>query len=173
MLQKPKAEEYPEFYAKYIALVAESNLLEVLKTQYHMLNEQTKGLSDEQGKFRYADGKWSIKELLGHTADTERIMCYRMLRVARGDRTSLPGFDENLFVENASFDELTMEELHEELSIVRQATLSLLKTLPAYAWERSGLANGNEISARALAYIIAGHTQHHLNVLAERYLPKL
>ncbi|GAV12925.1 DinB family protein [Paenibacillus sp. chi10] len=170
MLTQPLAAEYGEAFANYIGLVPEGDLREMLADQLELTTELFVNLSEEQGDYRYAPGKWSIKEVLGHIADTERVMAYRLLRIARGDQTPLPGFDENLLMSGAAFASMPMSELIEDYRAVRQSTLTLLRGLTDEAVLRIGTSNNMTISACALAYMIAGHELHHLNVLKERYL---
>ena len=120
--------------------------------------------------YRYAPGKWSIAETFGHISDTERVMSYRLLRIARGDRTPLPPFEQDDFVRSARFDERTLESLAAEYEAVRRSTLSLLLSLPEEAFARSGIVSGKENTAAAIAYVIAGHELHHVNIIQERYL---
>ncbi|SDO10490.1 DinB superfamily protein [Paenibacillus sp. yr247] len=170
MLQRPDQEEYTPFFDTYISQVPEGNYLSFLHSQLDAIVALFSPVSNERGLSRYAPGKWSLKEVLGHMTDTERIMSYRMLRIARGDITNLPGFDQDLFISNTSFDELSIEDLLHDFQTVRQSTFSLIKTISEAAWSRKGVANNNEISARALAYVIAGHAQHHLGVIQNKYV---
>ncbi|KRF12045.1 DinB family protein [Paenibacillus sp. Soil787] len=169
MLQRPGCEEYSPFFTGYICQVPEGDYLSFLHGQLDAVDALFSPITDEQGLYRYEPGKWSLKEILGHMTDTERIMSYRMLRIARGDTTNLPGFDQDVYITNASFDELSMEDLLKDFQAVRQATFSLLQTISEAAWSRKGIANNNEISARAIAYVIAGHAQHHLGVIQQKY----
>ncbi|MDQ0874926.1 hypothetical protein QFZ77_003585 [Paenibacillus sp. V4I3] len=169
MLQRPSSEEYSPFFTGYINQVPESDYLSFLHSQLDAVIALFSSISNEQGLYRYEPGKWSLKEVLGHMTDTERIMSYRMLRIARGDTTNLPGFDQDLFITNTSFDELSMDDLLNDFKAVREATFTLLKTISEAAWSRKGIANANVISARALAYVIAGHAQHHLGVIRQKY----
>ena len=166
----PDAGEYGAFYAGYVARVPAGDLLPTLA---HQLDE-TVALVDQFGEaragHRYAPGKWSVKEVVGHLADTERVFAYRALRIARGDATPLPSFDENLFVANAHFDRRPLAALVAELRLVRQGTLALLHTLDDEALARRGTASNNPLTARAAAYVLAGHERHHAAVLRERYL---
>jgi hypothetical protein len=123
----------------------------------------------EKADFAYAPGKWSVKEVIGHMGDVERVMAYRALRFARNDATPLPGFDENTYVPAAIFGRRNIDDLVDELEVIREATTQLLRHLDEAALARRGVANGAEVSVRALAYIIAGHERHHLRVLRERY----
>ncbi|MCZ8523243.1 MULTISPECIES: DinB family protein [Paenibacillus] len=169
-LTLPAPTEYNEFYAGYIAQAPKENLSGHLQEQLHQTAALVRGLSEEQALHRYAEDKWSVKELLGHMADTERIMSYRLLRIARGDTTPLPGFDQDLFNRGASFDDWSVGQLADELTLVRQATLSLIAGLRPDDWLREGSLSGFPITARALAHIIAGHELHHLRILQERYI---
>jgi uncharacterized damage-inducible protein DinB len=169
-MQRPESSEYASYYSNYIQHVPEGNAEAILIHSHEETLKLLETLTEEQLKFRYAPGKWSIKEVLGHLTDTERVMSYRLLRIARGDKTPLPGFEEDEFVAGASFDDLTAQQLLEELNIVRQATLSLLRGITEEAWTRQGTASNQPVSARALLYIIAGHELHHRQVLLDRYL---
>ena len=167
---RPTAEEHAPYYAKYVALVPDDELTVVqhLADQHH----ETVGLlrkAKAKGDHAYEPDKWTVKEVVGHMCDTERIFAYRALRFARADQTDLPGFDENTYVTASNFKSRTMDDLLEELWAVRAATLSLAKHLPTEALTRRGTANGNAVSVRALLYIIAGHERHHLAILKERY----
>ncbi|MFC0211717.1 DinB family protein [Paenibacillus chartarius] len=173
MAGKPKQGDYAPHFEAYIGLAAEGDLKGQLLQQERDTIEVFAKLSDEQGEFRYAADKWSLKEVLGHMTDTERVMTYRLLRIARGDTTPLPGFDENLFVANTDFGRRTITELLEEFRAVRAATLALLGGVTAEELERSGTVSGNRITAHALAYVAAGHALHHLNIVRDRYLPGL
>lgn len=141
----------------------------LLETQVQRLRDLCAGLSDEGAVHRYAPGKWSIKQLLGHLADVERIFAYRLLRVSRRDSTPLPGFDENAYVAAADFDAMPIEELLDELALLRTATLTLIGQIPADRWSLTAVANGTPVSARALVHIIAGHMNHHTEILRTRY----
>lgn len=168
---KPDAAEYAAYYGRYVALVPDdAEISHVLHRQLDETLELLRGIPEARGDTRYAPGKWSIKEVIGHIADTERIFAYRALRFARGDTTPLPGFEQDGYVVNAQFDDCRLAELAAEFEYVRRATISLLAQLTPQAWQRSGIASGNPVSVRALAYIIAGHELHHRNVLMSRYL---
>ncbi|WP_422660948.1 DinB family protein [Paenibacillus sp. EC2-1] len=170
MMKRPSQTDYPAYYQTYVGLVPDGNLHEILLEQQQFTNNLISSLTDTQVDYRYAPGKWSIKEVLGHMIDTERIMSYRLLRIARGDQTPLAGFEENFYVDHAYYEKRSMDSLLVEYRTVRSSTLSLVRGLAEEAWERTGIANDNKISASAVAYIIAGHELHHLNVLKERYL---
>lgn len=170
MPTRPLEGEYADHFKPYIQLVPEGDVLAYLEKQVDEVIALLGAITEEQGAYRYAEGKWSLKEVLGHVSDTERIMSYRLLRIARGDKTPLPGFDENDFISVANFDQYTVNELLQDFAAVRIATLSLVRKLDEEAWARVGTFSGNPGSARALAYIVAGHATHHLNIIKERYL---
>lgn len=170
MLQRPNKSEFPQYYAEYIKLVPEGELLQILKDDLSKTITFFEGISEEDGDFRYAPNKWSIKEVLSHITDTERIMSYRMLRVGRGDETALAGFDENLYVEGAQINRLPIRSILEEFIATRNATITLAQNMPERAWDNIGFANNTEITTRAIAYIIAGHAIHHKKIVTERYL---
>jgi hypothetical protein len=166
---RPEAEESLEYYHRYIARVSDEPLGDQLTAQVREIEQLFETVTDRAALARYAEGKWSIKEILGHLSDTERIFTYRLLRIARGDATPLPGYDENAYVPAGRFDERPLPMLLAELRAVRLSTAALLEGLPEEAWTRWGEANGSPITARALAFIIVGHVAHHLGVLRERY----
>jgi uncharacterized damage-inducible protein DinB len=166
----PTAEEFDPFYAGYVARVVNvSAPLEELVAQRARLLNFLSPLTAEQASSRYAPGKWSVKELVGHLADAERIFAYRMLRIGRGDATPLPGFEEDDYVRAAASDTRAFGDLLDDWAAVRDATVSLVAGMPSDAWLRRGTASGAGISARALLYIILGHVEHHRSVLEERY----
>jgi hypothetical protein len=166
----PAADEFDPFYASYVARVANvSAPLEELGAQRARLLGFLSPLSHKEASFRYAPGKWSVKEMVGHLADAERIFSYRMLRIGRGDATPLPGFEEDDYVRAAESDRRAFPALLDDWAAVRDATVSLVAGMPGDAWVRRGTASGAGISARALLYIILGHVEHHRAVLEERY----
>ena len=169
-IARPETGEYIPYYHKYITLVPDGDVVDTLRSQIGDTVALLRTIPEARASHRYAPGKWSIKEVVGHMADVERIMTYRLLRVARGDATPLPGFDENAYVPAANFDARSLGSLAHELEQVRGSTVALLETLDAGAAVRRGRANDAEISARALAYIVAGHERHHVGLLRERYL---
>lgn len=170
MLVRPSVEEYATYYETYISLVPEGAVTDILAKQLEETTEFIAGLSEELANYRYAEGKWTLKEVIGHINDTERIMNYRLLRIARGDQTPLAGYDDEAYVAQASFSSLPFSLLLEDYAAVRRSTLTLLRGLPQEAWSREGVANNSKLTARALAYIIAGHELHHIRVIKERYL---
>jgi hypothetical protein len=170
MLIRPKVTEYAPYYETYIALLPEGNILHFLTTQLRGTITLLKSLSEDQWHFRYAPDKWSIKEVIGHIIDTERIMCYRMLAIARGENVSLPGYDDEAYVRNAMFNRQSAPYLLDNFRLTRQSTIHLLKGFDTDVYTRCGTANNSPVTVRALAYIIAGHELHHLNIIQERYL---
>lgn len=165
-----KENEYAPFYSNYVELVSDGNLIEILAHQVEETVNLLQGISDDQAHFRYAPDKWNIKEVIGHMADTERIMGYRLLSIARGETVNLPGFNENEYVQNAAFDKQSVKDLIENLYGVRQSTIHLVKSLTSEDWLRRGIANNSEVSVRALIVIICGHELHHGNIIRARYI---
>ena len=166
---RPEADEIPSHYVDYIRRVPESDPVAVLAAEIEETTALLRGLSDSDAMYRYAHDKWSVKEVVGHLCDIERIMAYRALRIARGDQTPLPSFDENAYVPVGKFDSRSLADLVGELRTARAATLSLLRTFDAEAWRRRGTASGKPVSVRALAYMIPGHERHHVEILKTRY----
>jgi hypothetical protein len=169
-LNRPDTTEYAPYYHKYVSLVSESDILTRLSRQLDETLALLESISESQADYRYAPDKWSIKELVGHLIDTERIFAYRALRFARNDNTPLQGFDQDDYIRGASFNDCAMSDLASEFAHVRRSSLSLFKHLSEEAWKRKGAANDSEVSVRALAYIIAGHELHHMEILRSRYL---
>jgi len=170
-MQKPFQNEYPEniYFSYYIEQVDNQNVIEALTLQKEVLINLFSNLPEAQKNFRYAEGKWSPRDILGHLTDTERIFGYRVLCIARGEKQSLPSFDENDYVIAAQFSEQNFESLLEQYRLVREGSIALFSSLSEEASSRFGVANGNAVSARALVCMIAGHELHHLNVLKEKY----
>lgn len=166
---RPAKSEYDPYYHRYISLVPDDDVLVALDQQLSETLILLRSLSEQHGTFRYEPGKWSAKEVLGHLIDTERIMSYRALCIARSDRTPLPGFEQDDYVKAGAFDHRTVGNLAREFEQVRRSTISLFRNLEPNAWERIGIANNVEVSVRALAYIIAGHELHHKAILKDRY----
>ena len=168
-LPRPAPDESATFYHGYIDKVPGTQIGEYLVNQLQEVERLLAPLDDAAARFRYAPEKWSVKEVLGHLSDAERIFSYRLLRIGRADSTPLPGFDENAYVPPAAFDARPMADLVREFKAVRASTIALVEGLPSEAWQRRGQASGKSIGTRALAYIMVGHVTHHLGVLRERY----
>jgi hypothetical protein len=169
---KPQPAEYAPYYERYISLVPDHNILETIEQQRRDTILLLSGRDEADGDFRYAPDKWSVKEVLGHLNDSERIFAYRALRIARNDSTPIEGFEQDDYVRNAPFATGLLGDLIEDFIAVRRATVSLLRNLDETAWLRRGVANKHEVSVRALAWIIAGHERHHRKMLEEKYFSR-
>ncbi len=172
-MNRPESSEYADYYANYISKVSGSDVLGVLESQRLQMLQLFTGRSERDGSFRYAPGKWTVKEVLGHITDTERIFTYRALRFARADQTPLPGFEQDDYVRSGAFGERTLAGLAEEFGAVRSASVGLFRSFNEDAWPRRGLANQKEMTVRALAFMTAGHQIHHRIILEERYFPAI
>ncbi|MDR3683887.1 MAG: DinB family protein [Geothrix sp.] len=172
-LQRPLPGEYAEGYAPYLAAAPEGDALALLQAQLDEVSALFSGLSEAQGGFRYAPGKWSLKDLLQHLSDAERIFAYRCLRIGRGDATPLPGWEEDDYARAAQADARTIADLLADFQAARLASLQLFRSLSEAAWMQRGTSNGRNLTARCVPYISLGHTAHHLAVIRERYLPGL
>ena len=166
---RPEAGEYSPYHERYISLVAGNDILGALDGQRRQMLILVSGCDDKDGDLRYAPDKWSVKEVLGHVCDTERIFAYRALRIARGDPTPLAGFEQDDYIRNGPFGTHALADMIEDYIAVRRATLTLFRNLDEQAWTRRGVANNSEISVRALAYLTAGHELHHRRILEEKY----
>jgi len=166
---RPEPTDYAPFYAGYIARVPEEDVLSAIETQSSETQKMLASIDEAAGSFRYAEGKWSVKELFGHLTDAERVFGYRALCISRGDENSLPGFDEQTYVASANFDSWKIGDLAEMYALARRTNIVLFRHLSPEDWNRRGLANNSPVTVRALAYMIVGHERHHLNVLRERY----
>lgn len=169
-LQRPEQGEYSPYFDRYISLVPDGDIIEMLARNADSLIGLIREQPAEFADYAYAEGKWTVKEVVGHICDAERVFAYRLLHFARGDQAPLPSFDENMYVPAGRFNERTLESLLEEFAAVRQATIALVAGLPDEAWSLSGIANDNPMSARAAAYNIVGHELHHREILLSRYL---
>ena len=172
-MKRPEATEYAEFYAGYVSKVPGTDAVSVLESQRLQMVQLFAARSERDGSFRYAPGKWTVKEVLGHVTDTERIFTYRALRIARGDQTPLPSFEQDDYVKNGRFGERTLTGLAEEFALVRAASIALFRSFPEQAWSRRGIASQKEVTVGALAFITAGHQIHHRLILEERYFPAI
>ena len=166
----PETDEYDPYYTGYITLVPDNGLIPELDAQEGHLRSLVGELSEDRGSHSYAEGKWTIKELLSHVIDGERMFAYRLLRISRGDTTPIEGFEQDGYIENSNANSRTFSDLLEEFSLQRRSNLILLRNLSDEGWARLGTANGVQVSVKALAYIMAGHVRHHQNILTERYL---
>ena len=173
VVQRPRPDEYAKAFERYVSRVTDTDVQEALRRQKDELPAALAGVRGPAEGHRYAAGKWSVREVVGHIIDTERIFGYRAVCVARGEKGPLPGFDENEYAAHATFDDYPLEELLEEFVHVREGHVAFFRHLSAEAWLRTGLSNANPVSVRALAFVMVGHVRHHLAVLQERYLPSL
>lgn len=169
-LSRPEPGEYAPFYAPYLAQVPEADALPELEAQVERLTSLLGSLPEAQAGHRYAPGKWSIRQLVGHLVDAERVFSYRLFRFSRADDTPLAGFDEDHFVAEGGYDARTLGDLVSEFALLRQANLRMIRGLAPGSLTLTGTANGHPISVRALAFVMAGHVRHHLGILKERYL---
>ena len=169
-VQRPVSGEFPSYFEGYVARVPETDIISVLREQSSEVTNLIKGISEDRAGFRYGPDKWSVREVLGHIGDTERVMSYRATCLARGEQSELPGFDENEYVRTANFDGWTLAELAAHFENLRQANVAILEHLDLEAWKRKGIVNHNPITVPAIAWVMAGHVRHHLQILHERYL---
>lgn len=168
-MKRPGQDEYLPYYSTYLSLVGDGDIIGILESQIKQTALLLRAIPDSRGTYRYADGKWSINEVLGHLIDTERIFSNRALRFARGDSTPIPGFEQDDYVRAAEFDKYPLSELISEFEGVRGDTCALYRHMSEEAISRRGRANNAEVSVRALAYITAGHELHHRRVIEEKY----
>lgn len=168
-MSRPEKSEYDPYYEGYISLVIDDDILDTLASQPTKLSDLFTAVPEERGDYRYAEGKWSVKEMLGHLIDAERMFAYRLLRISRADETPIEGFEQDGYIENAYSNNRSFGDLLDEFSLLRRANIIYLNNMTDDAWTRVGTANNVRISARAIIYIMAGHIEHHLGVLKERY----
>ena len=169
-MTRPYLSDFPNFYQGYVNTIESDNILQTLQSQQDKTVSFFENLTEEQGNFAYADGKWTIKEVLGHLVDTERVFVFRALSFARGEEQSLPGFDENTYVPAGRFSDRKLESLIEEYRSVRQSTITFFQNLRDEDWSKTGIANNGNFTVNSIAFIIAGHNEHHINILSERYV---
>ena len=170
VIQRPAVGEYAPFYAGYVDGVPEGDVVEILERQGQELAALLAGVAGDRGDYRYAPDKWTVKEVVGHIIDAERIFSYRALRIARGDATPLPSFDQDGYVQRGGFGRRTVADLAGEFAAVRAATVALFSAMTDEESRRVGTASNASVTARGLAYITAGHERHHARILRERYL---
>ena len=169
-MNRPEKNEYFEYYDTYVSKVESDDVLPVLEKQTAELRQLFADIPEEKGSFSYADGKWTVKELLSHIIDGERIFAYRILRISRGDATPIEGFEHNGYIENSNANNRCISDLIEEFDLQRRANLLMLKNISDEDSRRMGTASEKPVSVRALAFISAGHVTHHIGILKERYL---
>jgi hypothetical protein len=169
-MEHPEITEYIEDYEDYAALVEETDIVSAMRKQLTEIEDLFGSIPEEKGAHSYADGKWTIKELLGHLINGERVFSYRALRISRGDETSLPGFDQDLLTDNGNFNSISLADLLEEFTNLCRANIIFFQNLTDEAWERTGTVNDTPASVRAIAYNMVNHTRHHIDSLRLRYL---
>ena len=169
-MSRPEANEYPEYYKDYISLVPDGDIVDLMKKQTDDIMDFFRSIPEDKGSYRYAPEKWSIKEILGHLTDMERIFGYRALRFARNDTAGLNGFDQNDYVPAGRFNNRTMTGIADEFFNLRRANTIMYKSFTDEDMLKSGTADGNAVNVRSIAYILVGHATHHLNVTKEKYL---
>jgi hypothetical protein len=170
VVSRPTPDEYAPYYETYVTAAGGGDPLDALAAQETELAAMLDGLSPEESTFRYAPGKWSIREVVGHVVDAERVFAYRALRFGRADETPLPGFDQNDWARTTNADARPLGEHIAEFRAVRAATLALFRGMPDEAFDRGGVASDNRVTVRALLYIMVGHAAHHIGILRDRYL---
>ena len=168
-IQRPGETEFAPFYAGYVSLVPEGEVLGVLESQPGEVARLAASVPLVRETHRYAPGKWSLREVFGHITDGERVFGYRSFCISRGETASLPGFDENEYIKTSGFDQRPLADLARDFAAIREANLTVLRRLPEKDWDRTGTAFAKLVSVRALAYIMAGHVRHHLGILRDRY----
>jgi hypothetical protein len=168
--ERPGEHEFASFYAGYVSLVPETDVMHVLEQQAEEVRRQTRAFIPAREQFRYAEGKWSVREIMGHVNDAERVFGFRAFCFSRGDRNALPSFDQDDYVARGRFDRDTLADLVEAFAKLRETNLMFLRRLDDDEWRRQGTASGSPVSVRALAYIMAGHVRHHLQILSTRYV---
>lgn len=169
MIEKPKSGEYPEFYEQYIQLIPKVDVLNYLEEQIQDIQAFYMDWQNKDTKYRYAPGKWSVKEITSHLSDTERVFAYRAMCISRNEQMSLPGFDQDQYVTQRSLDHLSFKDLIDELISLRVSNLRMFRNFSENMWKRKGMANGLSIHVKAIPFIVAGHLKHHLNIISERY----
>lgn len=169
-MNRPNTDEHAAYYSRYIDLVPEGNIIELLFQQIDETKNLFLSIDEEKSKYRYAADKWSIREVLGHILDGERIFAYRALRFSRNDSTEIAGFEQNLYTANSNHDNILLSNLLEEFILVRKSNILLFQSFTEDMWLRRGVASKNSVSVRAIPFIMFGHCTHHLNVIKNKYL---
>ena len=169
-MTRPYLSDFPTFYQGYVKIIESDDILQTLKEQQNKTSSFFENLPEGKANYAYAEDKWTIKEVLGHLIDTERVFVFRALSFARGEEQPLPGFDENTYVPAGRFRDRTLQSLIDEYTTVRQASITFFENLREEDWAKTGIANKGNFTVNSLAYIIAGHNEHHLQVLTEKYV---
>jgi hypothetical protein len=169
-MKRPEPNEAAPYYSRYIDLVPDGDIVATLSTQLEETEKFLEGISEEQSLSRYAPDKWTIRQVLNHINDTERVFLFRAFWFARGSQEALPGFEQDVYVASSGANDVSWKDLVEEFRVIRQSAIKFFQQLPNDAWSKTGVASENPVSVRALSFILAGHAVHHVNVLKERYL---
>lgn len=169
-MNRPQTGEYPDYYQTYMDQLPEGNLLDLLERQAVDLQHLLKGMDDKRAEEAYAAGKWTIKELLQHMLDSERVFAYRALCISRGEEASLPGYDENKYAINSKANHRLLKDMLEEYEYVRRSSILMIRSFTSEMLDIKGTANGKQVSLRGVIYVMAAHEVHHMNILQERYL---
>jgi hypothetical protein len=167
---KPNSEDYAPYYENYVRLIEGDDILKILNEQNKRTQDVLNSFSEHKGNYRYADGKWTVKEVVGHLLDTERVFAYRALCIARGEKKSLPGFDQDDYVKGGNFNRRELFDLNYEYRLLRESNLLLFRSFTPEMLKHKGFANESSITVLAILFIIAGHEKHHMNVLREKYI---
>jgi uncharacterized damage-inducible protein DinB len=171
-MKKPAKGDYSEYFETYFKNINDENPIELMESQKIEMLNLLSTVNEKEANYSYAEGKWSIKQVLGHIVDSERVFCYRAMAIARGEEQSLPGFEQDDYVSAGNFNSRELSDLLDEYKKVREATIPLFKSFDEKIYGRRGVSNGSPLTVRAAMFIIPGHEKHHLNILKERYLKK-
>ena len=171
-MNRPAETEYAPYYQGYVDQVSENDVIAVLRSELDDLDVLLDRVPAEKETYAYEEGKWTIRQVIGHLVDGERVFGYRAFCIARGEKQNLPGFEQDDYLQTAAYNHIALEDLLSEMRLVRLSNIAMFRTLDEVAWSRVGLANNNEVSVRAIAFIMAGHVRHHMNVLREKYLSR-
>jgi hypothetical protein len=169
-MNRPAETEYATYYQSYVNQVNETDIMAVLRSEIDDLDVLLNRVPAEKETYAYAEGKWTIRQVIGHLIDGERVFGYRAFCIARGEQQNLPGFEQDDYLQTAPYNNIELEDLLSEMRLVRLSNIAMFRTLDEEGWNRVGIANDNEVSVRAIAFIMAGHLRHHMNVLKDRYL---
>ena len=169
-MNRPAETEYAAYFQNYVGQVNETDIMAVLRSEVDDLDVLLNRIPAEKETYAYAEGKWTIRQVIGHLIDGERVFGYRAFCIARGEKQNLPGFEQDDYLQTAPYNNIELEDLLSEIRLVRLSNIAMFRTLDEEGWNRVGIANGNEVTVRAIAFIMAGHLRHHMNVLKDRYL---
>ena len=169
-MKRPEKGDYPEYFETYFQNIKDENPIELMVSQKKELLNLLSTTNENEANYSYTDGKWSIKEVLGHLIDSERVFCYRAVAIARGETQPLPGFEQDDYVNGGNFNSRELTDLIDEYQKIRDASIPLFKSFDETDYNKRGIANNNPLTVRAVLFLIPGHEKHHINILKERYL---